>query len=135
MAVHIAAVASLQLSCCLLDDMVLMSWLSQVELEQDVLSADNTWTICAKNYLGEALRRRGQYEEASKLFQETRHAFRRAMGAEHPETIGTLADVGQVNLNLRNFTLAGDLTHTICTGLWPHLYELQIVVHAHKRTC
>jgi hypothetical protein len=79
-----------------------------VALEEDVLSVDSTWTICAKNYLGEALRRKGQLEEAKKLLQHTRDGFRRAMGADHPETIGALADIGQVNLNLGLFEVAGD---------------------------
>jgi hypothetical protein len=33
--------------------------------------------------------------------------FRRAMGVEHPEAIGALADVGQVNLNMGNYEASG----------------------------
>jgi len=81
-------------------------------LEEDVLSVDSTWTICAKNYLGESLRRKGQLEEAKLLLQQTQDGFRRAMGADHPETIGALADMGQVNLNLGLFEVAGDPTES-----------------------
>lgn len=63
---------------------------------------------CLKNYLGEALRRKGEFEKARALLQGTRDAFCRAMGAEHPETIGALADVGQVNLNMKNYDVADE---------------------------
>ena len=96
--------------------------MSQVKLEQGLTeagagAADSTWTICAKNYLGEALRRKGKFEEAGKLLQESRDAFKRAMGTEHPETIATLADIGQVNFNMGNFDAAGD--RTVCIAVLP----------------
>jgi hypothetical protein len=36
-----------------------------------VLPADNTWTMCGKNYLGEALRRKGEYERSLDLLQQS----------------------------------------------------------------
>ena len=39
--------------------------------EEKVLPADNTWTMCGKNYLGEALRRKGEYERSLDLLQQS----------------------------------------------------------------
>ena len=36
-----------------------------------MLPADNTWTMCGKNYLGEALRRKGEYERSLDLLQQS----------------------------------------------------------------
>lgn len=92
-----------------------------------MLQADSTWTVCAKNYLGEALRRKGEFEEARKLLQESRDAFKRAMGTEHPETIATLADIGQVNMNMGNFDTAG--VPTSCIGCAPRCCDASQALH------
>ena len=114
-----------------LSDTILWLLASQMALEEDALSVDSTWTICAKNYLGESLRRKGQLEEAKKLLQQTRDGFRRAMGADHPETIGALADMGQVNLNLGLFEVAGDATESyVCVPIasFPNHDALRVAV-------